>query len=126
MNNNPSFFNIYSKNVISVKKRNGTDVLYYLFPDFEIHYNIIKPNSYQDWHAHRKVEEVILVLEGTILIEWKDNNSKKIYQQNLVKENQSVHRIVNDTTKNSVFIVFRKIKEKVDYKETFLNDKISF
>ena len=51
---------------------------------------------------------------------------KKIYQQNLVKVNQSVHRIVNDTTKNSVFIVFRKIKEKVDYKETFLNDKISF
>lgn len=60
------------------------------------------------------------------MIEWKDNNSKKIYQQNLVKVNQSVHRIVNDTTKNSVFIVFRKIKEKVDYKETFLNDKISF
>ena len=47
---------------INKKKEDGTRVSYFLFPEYEIHYNELPPNTTQQWHYHEKVEEVIFAI----------------------------------------------------------------
>lgn len=40
---------------ISVEKDNGTMVNYFLYPEFEIHQNVLPANTIQDWHKHQAI-----------------------------------------------------------------------
>ncbi len=62
-----------SKEALSRVKKNGTEVQYFLYPEFEVHTNKIPPGSIQDWHRHQQVEEVIVVTSGKISIETIEN-----------------------------------------------------
>lgn len=39
----------------SIKKSTGINITYYLFDEYEIHYNEQPSGTTQDWHAHSKV-----------------------------------------------------------------------
>ena len=54
---------------ISVTKENKTKVDYYVFDEFEVHLNRIPPNSKQEWHLHKIIEEVLVVTEGQVVVE---------------------------------------------------------
>lgn len=41
---------------IFVAKENGTHTNYFLFPEYEIHYNQIHPHTVQEWHYHQYIE----------------------------------------------------------------------
>lgn len=43
---------------IFASKPNGTDVYYYIFPEHEIHYNVIKAHAKQEWHYHSAVGQL--------------------------------------------------------------------
>jgi uncharacterized cupin superfamily protein len=49
------------KQAIFVEKDNGTQVDYFLFDTCEVHTNRIPPGSIQDWHAHEKIDELVIV-----------------------------------------------------------------
>ena len=118
----PSFYDKDSPNVVYLDKNNGTRVRYYIFNDFEIHYNWIDSNSIQDWHSHHDVEEIIFVLKGQIQLEWLQGTTTEtisLSSKDLVKVNKSVHRIINNTNECSEFIVFRKISDSKDYRNVF-------
>lgn len=51
---------------IEVHKKNGTDVNYFIFPEFEIHLNRIAPHTIQEWHYHSQIEETLLITKGVL------------------------------------------------------------
>lgn len=113
-------------NAISIVKENKTMVDYYLFDEFEIHQNKIPPNSEQEWHMHKRIEEVIVVTEGEILVKWKDENEIKssfVSKGSVVRVKQSIHTIENKSNDCAEFIVFRMVPDGNDKREIIKNDK---
>jgi mannose-6-phosphate isomerase-like protein (cupin superfamily) len=55
---------------ISVTKSSGTQVAYYLYPEFEIHVNILPAGVVQDWHKHVQLDENVIVTSGEITVEY--------------------------------------------------------
>lgn len=123
------FYTANSDSVIKVSKENGTDLLYYIFNDFEIHYNEIHPKTCQEWHSHKDIEEVLLIINGTISYQWKQDDIIKdisLSEKDLVRTNHSIHRLENKTNQLVTFIVFRKKIGFNDDRELFKNDKQIF
>jgi len=58
---------IQAKDVPHVAKPEGTDVHYYLFKDYEVHYNDQAPHTTQTWHHHEKIWETIYIIEGELV-----------------------------------------------------------
>ena len=112
---------------ISVIKENKTKVDYFIFDEFEVHLNKIPPNSKQEWHRHRKIEEVIVVVSGEICIKWKENGivmSEKLMKGSVVRVKKSIHTIENITKNSSEFVVFRMVPSGEVKREIIKNDKI--
>lgn len=113
-------------NAISVDKDNKTHVDYFIFDEFEIHFNMIPPNSVQEWHYHQNIEETICVISGQMECSWLENhkiNTKTIYPKQIVRVKQSTHTFSNQNNKACEFIVFRFVPDKKSKKEIIKNDK---
>ena len=105
---------IFSKSdAIHVEKINGTVVDYFIFPEFEIHRNRIPPHSTQEWHFHSKIEEVIVVTQGELVLSWMENGNVK----------RSIHTLSNETDFPCLFTVFRFVPDGVDKRELIKQDK---
>jgi len=57
---------IRKQDVTHIKKPEGTIVDYYLFKEYEIHYNEQIPASTQTWHHHEKISETLYIIEGEL------------------------------------------------------------
>ena len=111
---------------ISEVKENGTSVEYFIFDEFEVHLNKIPPNSIQEWHKHKLIEEVIVVTNGELTISWKENNEtqhKTLVKGNVVRVKKSIHTIQNDTDKFAEFNVFRMVPTGDNKRDIIKNDK---
>lgn len=65
---------IYHKqDTLNVLKPEGINVTYYLFNEYEVHYNEQVPNSTQTWHHHEKIWETLYIIEGELNAKWKEN-----------------------------------------------------
>ena len=112
---------------ISIIKENKTNVDYFIFDEFEVHLNKIPSNAEQEWHRHRKIEEVIVMTSGEIHIKWKENgniNDKKLIKGSVVRVKKSIHTIENITNSWAEFIVFRMVPSGDVKREIIKNDKI--
>jgi len=111
---------------ISAVKENGTSVEYFIFDEFEVHLNKIPPNSIQEWHKHKLIEEIIVVTDGELTISWKENHStqhKTLVKGNVVRVKKSAHTIQNDTDKFAEFNVFRMVPTGDNKRDIIKNDK---
>lgn len=114
---------------VTVTKKSGTEVSYYLFPEYEIHYNVIDGAIVQDWHQHTKIEETLLVLSGKLEIYWEEGYSVKstiLNTGDLARVENTVHSIKNHGSSPAEFIVFKLILNETDKREIFKTDKQSF
>lgn len=112
---------------ISVNKENGTSVDYFLFDEYEIHLNNIKPHSKQEWHSHRNIEEVILVTCGEILIRWiedKEEKSELIRKGTIVRVKKSIHTLENISNDYAEFVVYRMVLNGKNNRDIIKNDKV--
>ncbi|MFV0395672.1 MAG: cupin domain-containing protein [Coprobacillaceae bacterium] len=112
---------------IAVTKENQTKVLYYLFDEYEIHLNIIPPNSIQEWHYHSNIEEVILVTKGILTCKWiedKKEYTKDIQANQLVQVKNAIHTFENKSNEEVTFIAFRLVLDGENKRELIKNDKI--
>ena len=112
---------------ISVEKDNGTKVSYFLYPEFEIHQNILPANTVQDWHKHQAIEEVIVPTKGNVTIQVLEDNAVRAYTANcgeVLRVKQSIHRIIGDTKEEVQFTVFRFIPSGNDQSDKIKNDKV--
>jgi len=114
------------KDAIYVDKGNGTEVYYYIFDEYEIHYNKIKPHTIQQWHYHLQIEETIVVTQGQLLCKWLENeqeHQRYVKENELVRVKQSIHTFENDTNNDVEFIVFRFVPDGKNKHEFIMNDK---
>lgn len=112
---------------ISVEKDNGTKVNYFLYPEFEIHQNVLPANTIQDWHKHQAIEEVIVPTKGNVTIQVLEDNAIKTYTANcgdVLRVNDSIHRIICDTKEEVQFTVFRFVPSGNNQSDKIKNDKV--
>ena len=112
---------------ISVTKSSGTQVAYYLYPEFEIHVNILPAGVVQDWHKHVQLDENVIVTSGEITVEYMENGhvSSQIVQENdVLRVKRSIHRLLNQSSEPAQFIVFRFISTGQDQSEQMKQDKV--
>ncbi|MFH0863520.1 MAG: cupin domain-containing protein [Candidatus Gottesmanbacteria bacterium] len=110
----------------TIEKKLGTQITYHLFDEYEVNVNIIPPNSSQDWHFHKIKEEVILVIDGSIDVEWKENEQEfleKLSKGDLVRVEKSPHRFVNSYSEECRFICFKLVLSGKNQRETLAGDK---
>ena len=112
---------------ISVEKDNGTKVNYFLYPEFEIHQNVLPANTIQDWHKHQAIEEIIIPTKGNVTIQVLEDNAIKTYTANcgdVLRVKDSIHRIIGDTKEEVQFTVFRFVPSGNDQSDKIKNDKV--
>lgn len=115
------------EDTISVIKNHGTAVNYYLFHEYEIHFNKMPPHTIQDWHCHQHIEEVIMVTKGNLNCLYLENQkirTVKIHEKELLRVKKSIHTLSNDDDQECEFIVFRLILTHKNKRKFFVEDKI--
>lgn len=116
-----------ANDVNHVVKPEGTDVRYYLFKDYEIHYNEQAPHTTQTWHHHEKIWETLYIISGELTAHWRENGaaqSQKVREGDLIETERTPHTFSNDSDNDVRFIVLKRIPSENDYSETFKTDKV--
>lgn len=112
---------------ISVTKSSGTQVDYYLNPEFEIHVNILPTGVVQDWHKHQQLDENIIVTSGEITVEYLENghvSSQTVQENDVLRVKRSIHRLLNQSSEPAQFIVFRFVPTGQEQSELMKQDKV--
>ena len=118
---------IKSTEVNSVDKPEGTSVHYYLFNDYEIHYNDQAPGTTQTWHHHEIIWETLYMIDGELTVKWRENDqefSSVVASGDLIETERTPHTFVNESDQIVRFIVIKRIPSEQDYREVFKTDKI--
>lgn len=116
----------YLDDAIYVDKKDGTKVHYFIFDEFEIHYNSIVPHTSQQWHFHSKIEEVIMVTKGSLTCYWVEDDIRKkkvLKEKEIIRVQQSVHTFANQSDQEVEFTVFRFVPNGINKHELIKNDK---
>ncbi len=114
-------------NVLHVEKPEGTIVDYYLFPEYEIHYNEQVPGATQTWHHHEKIWETLFIIDGELTAQWKENGEIKtqiVEAGDVIETERTPHTFINHTDKTVKFLVIKQMLKGEDYKEILKTDKI--
>ncbi len=115
------------QNVLHVEKQEGTVVDYYLFPEYEIHYNEQVAGSTQTWHHHEKIWETLYMIEGGLTAQWKENGEVKtqvVESGDLIETENTQHTFTNHTNSKAKFLVIKQVLSGIDKKELFKTDKV--
>lgn len=98
-----------------------------LFSNQEIvHLNSLPPQTEQVWHFHQAIEEVILIIEGEIEIHYLDNDKRmrqRVQPNDLILVKDSIHTLINCSTKECKFVVFRLVLDGKNKRDLIKNDK---
>ncbi len=111
---------------IFVRKPEGTCVTYYIFPEYELHHNILAPGAVQPWHHHRLIEETLLVTSGQLEARWLADGvmrSRVLHAGDIARVEDTPHTFVNASTEPATFLVARLILTGHDKRELIRNDK---
>ena len=116
------------KNAIHVDKEEGSSVDYYIFPEYEIHYNEIKPGTVQSWHHHEIISETLFVMSGKIEAHWIDEEGKRqkktVSVGDVVEVGDTPHTFINSSKQVVKFVVFRFILSGEDKRVIIKKDKV--
>ena len=118
---------IQAQDTFHISKPNGADVYYYLFKDYEVHYNEQQLHTIQDWHHHEKIWETIFIIDGCLTIHWREDTQEKtqwLRTGDLVETGHTPHTLSNHTDDVAKFLVIKRMPSDEDYREIFKNDKV--
>ena len=118
---------IRPKDSIQVSKPEGTDVTYFLRPEYEIHYNEQRPGTTQTWHHHEIVWETLFIIEGELTVKWKENNKEHeeiVRARDLIETEHTPHTFLNHTVNPVKFLVIKQILSGENKSELLKSDKI--
>ncbi len=118
---------VSQQQALNITKPSGIKVLYYLFNEYELHYNEQPANTKQDWHHHEKISETIYIIDNELTLKWKENDKIKsiiVRQGDLIETQKNPHCFSNNTNRITKFIVFKQVFSGQNKKEILKNDKI--
>lgn len=117
----------HKRHALNVSKPEGLNVAYYLFNEYEIHYNEQLPNSTQVWHHHEKIWETLFIIEGELLVKWREDKEEKsetLIAGDLVETEKTPHTFMNNSDEIVKFIVIKQILNGENKKEDLKTDKV--
>ena len=112
---------------LHVTKLEGTDVHYYLFKDYEVHYNEQAAHTNQTWHHHEKIWETLYIIDGELTAYWRENGEQKtqvVKSGDLIETERTPHTFTNDSDKTVRFLVIKRIPSNEDHSEILKTDKV--
>lgn len=118
---------IKSSDALHIQKPEGTDVRYYLFNDYEVHYNDQAPRTTQTWHHHEKIWETLYIIDGQLTAKWRDSGIEQtqvVSTGDLIETERTPHTFTNDSDKTVRFLVIKRIPSDLDHSETLKTDKV--
>jgi len=118
---------IHPKDALNVSKTEGINVTYYLFNEYEVHYNEQLPNSTQTWHHHEKIWETLYIIEGELIAKWKENGVEKtevIKAGDIIETERTPHTFSNNSVRVVKFLVIKQMPKGEDYREILKTDKV--
>jgi len=118
---------IHKIDALHVLKPEGLKTWYYLFNEYELHYNEQNPKTEQVWHHHEKNFETIFIVEGKLTAKWSEG--KKIKKQivkkgDLIETQKSSHTFINQTNKVVKFIVIKQVLSGKNKRNFLKKDKV--
>lgn len=117
-----------AENAIHSKKPDGTILDYYLFPEYEIHYNEVPPGTIQIWHHHEQIEETVLMLDGELEVRWRDEGVEEqkteLKKGDLIRTGNVSHTFANLSGDLAKFIVFKLVLSGTNHHELLKRDKV--
>ena len=117
----------HKKNALHVFKPEGLNTFYYLFKEYEVHYNEQRPKTTQVWHHHEHIHESIFIIEGQLTAEWKigKNLKKQIVKSgDIIETENTPHTFINHTSKIVKFLVIKQLLLGKDKRKLLKNDKV--
>ena len=103
---------IKKKDSQNIVKPEGTNVAYFLFDEYEVHYNEQVPGTTQTWHHHEKIWETLFIIEGELTAQWKENGELKsqiVEDGDLIECKNTPHTFINSTNKIVKFLVIKQV-----------------
>lgn len=114
---------------IHVEKPEGTRINYYLFPEYEIHYNEVPPGTVQAWHHHERIEETLLMLDGELEVRWRNDRLEEqttlLKKGDLVRTGSTPHTFANLSENLVKFVVFKLMLSGTNHHELFKSDRVT-
>ncbi len=118
---------IRASDALHISKLEGTDVHYYLFRDYEVHYNDQAPHTTQTWHHHEKIWETLYIIDGELTAHWRDGDEEKsqvVAAGDLIETERTPHTFSNDSDATVRFLVIKRMQSTEDHSETLKTDKV--
>lgn len=118
---------IQKSQAVSVSKPEGTTVDYFLFPDYEVHYNEQIPGTTQTWHHHEQIWETLYIIDGELVARWREDDEEKsqvVKAGDLIESERSAHTFSNENVSIARFLVIKRIPSKEDFSSVFKSDKV--
>src|SRR5690349_14179419 len=91
---------IKPEDVDFVEKPEGTSVHYYIFSDYEVHYNEQAPHTTQTWHHHEKIWESLYIIDGELIARWRhdgNEHSQTVGAGDLIETERTPHTFSNES-----------------------------
>lgn len=119
---------IHRSDALYVEKPEGTQVAYYLFQDYEVHYNDQAPHTVQTWHHHEKIWETLYIIDGELMAYWRDadgnEHSQKCIAGDLIETERTPHTFENQSDDTVRFLVIKRMPSGDDLREILKTDKV--
>jgi len=104
----------------------GREAWIYSFPEYEFQYDEQKPHTVLKWHHHEKIWETIYIVEGEVVMRWKENGEKKeqaVKAGDLIEPGFVSHSLENKSYQVAKFIAVKFVLSGEDKKDIIEKDK---
>lgn len=118
---------IKKSDAIHLRKPEGIEVWYYLFPEYEIHINNQDPHTTQAWHHHEKIDETVVILDGEMTIKWREDgvsHEETLHSGDLVQMERTNHTFENKSDSVARLMCVKQVLRGEDNSALFKNDKV--
>lgn len=116
-----------SSDAIHRHRDDGTDIYYYIFHEYEVHYGELAPGVIQPWHHHAAISETLFVIEGQVMLHFLENGQKQeqlIKPGDVVQVEDTPHTFTNPFDAVCKMVAFRFVPTGEDQREKIKNDKV--
>lgn len=114
---------------IFVKRDDNSEINYFIFDEYEVHYGEIAPGVKQPWHNHEIISETLYILEGKIELHFLEQGKKKvkvITPGDLVQVENTPHTFINPFDEICKMVAFRFIPNGKFKQDIIKNDKVLY
>lgn len=112
---------------INLKRPDGTNISYYIFNEYEVHYGELPPGVTQPWHHHQVISETLYLIEGKVKLHYVDGEEKTertIVPGDVVQVEDTPHTFSNPFAETCKMVAFRFVPDGVDTQEIIKTDKV--